>query len=45
MFCQLIQALMDNPSIDNIINLRGLADKVIKSPKFQEVCNQLMVEI
>ena len=52
MFCQLIQALlenngfclypslnevgpyMDNLSIDNITNLRGLADKLIKSSKF-----------
>ena len=36
---------MDNLSIDNITNLRGLADKLIKSAKFQEVCDRLMAAI
>ena len=37
-----VGAYMDKPSRDNITNLRGLADKLIKSDKFQKVCNQLM---
>ncbi len=36
-----VGAYMDKPSIDNITNLRSLADKLIRSNKFQEVCNQL----
>ena len=36
---------MDNLSIDNITNLRGLADKLIKSSKFQAVCDRLMAAI
>ena len=36
-----VGAYMDKPSRDNITNLRGLADKLIRSNKFQEVCNQL----
>lgn len=38
-----VAAYMDKP--DNITNLRGLADELIKNPKFQKVCNQLMVAI
>ena len=36
---------MDNLSIDNITNIKGLADKLIKSSKFQEVCDRLMAAI
>ena len=36
---------MDDLSTDNIKNLKGLANQLIRDPKFQEVCNQLMVGI
>ena len=40
-----VGAYMGSVSGRDITNFRSLADKLIKSPKFQKVCNQLMVAI
>lgn len=40
-----VAAYITNASIDNIINFRDSADELIKSPKFQKVCDQLMVAV
>ena len=40
-----VAAYVDDASRDNITNFRTLADELIKSPKFQTVCNQLMAVI
>ena len=40
-----VGAYITNASIDNIINFRDSADELIKSPKFQKVCDQLMVAV